>query len=178
MHKNTQTRVSSPCLHRLPCAGADIRNTLNVYVAADADARLLALLDDTPWRQHRLRLFGREVETPRLFFSIGEQEAEYLYSQTRFVPQQWTPVVKKLRNDFHARLGERFNNVLAKLYRDGQDSIGWHSGDEPEVGEQPLIASLSFGTTCAFARDARDRALARTHAWQPFGDGGELLVRG
>ncbi|MEO8011625.1 MAG: alpha-ketoglutarate-dependent dioxygenase AlkB, partial [Dokdonella sp.] len=48
------------------------------------------------------------------------------------------------------RLGIRFNGVLANRYRDGQDSMGWHSDDERELGEQPLIASLSFGAVRRF----------------------------
>ena len=55
-----------------------------------------------------------------------------------------------LREEISDAAGERFNSVLANLYRDGRDGMGWHSDDEPELGGQPVIASLSLGATRRF----------------------------
>ena len=70
----------------------------------------------------------------------------------------------------------RFNSVLANLYRDGSDSMGWHSDDEPELGARPVIASLSLGATRKFVfkhrrKDANKLALALT-------SGSLLLMQG
>ena len=43
-----------------------------------------------------------------------------------------------------------FNSVLINLYRNGQDSMGWHSDNETVLGKEPVIASLSLGGTRRF----------------------------
>ena len=137
-------------LRHLPIAGADVRYIVQAYTRADADALFVALQGEIPWQQHRLSLFGREVGAPRLSCWMGDSTATYTYSRTRFEPQPWTPTVAMLRDDLATRFDLRFNSVLANLYRDGRDSMGWHSDDEPELGAQPHIASLSFGAERTF----------------------------
>ena len=150
-------------LQRIDIPGADLRHDAHAYPPAQADALFAALRDEIPWHSHRLRLFGRDVDSPRLSCWIGDADAAYTYSGTRFEPQAWTPTVAALRDDLAARLGVRFNSVLANLYRDGRDSMGWHSDDEPELGPTPTIASLSFGAMRTFrlrSRKTREAALS------------------
>ncbi|MEO5558690.1 MAG: alpha-ketoglutarate-dependent dioxygenase AlkB [Dokdonella sp.] len=150
-------------MRHLPLADADVRYTVQAYAQADADALFVALHAEIPWQQHRLNLFGREVAAPRLSYWMGDPTATYSYSRTRFEPQPWTPTVAMLRDDLATRFDLRFNSVLANLYRDGRDSMGWHSDDEPELGAQPQIASLSFGAERTFRlrkRVTRDAALS------------------
>ncbi len=137
-------------MNAIALAGADLRHDAHAYPPATADALFAALQAEIPWQQHRLRIFGREVAAPRLSCWIGDPGAVYTWSRTRFDPLPWTPTVAGLHDDLAARLGIRFNSVLANLYRDGRDSMGWHSDDEPELGAQPRIASLSFGATRCF----------------------------
>ena len=127
----------------------------------EADALFAALHAQVPWEVHRIRLFGREVDSPRLSCWIGDPEAVYTYSRTRFVPQPWPSVLAALRPRIDAACGERFDSVLANLYRDGRDSMGWHSDDEPELGPTPVIASLSLGAMRRFRLRHRVEA-ART----------------
>lgn len=148
---------------RIDLPGADLRYDALAYPRAEADALLAALLEQIPWQSHRLRLFGRDVDAPRLSCWIGDAEAVYSYSGTRFTPLPWTPALARVRDDLAARLGIRFNSVLANLYRDGRDSMGWHSDDEPELGAEPAIASLSFGAVRTFrlrSRATREAALS------------------
>lgn len=150
-------------LERVELASADLRHVAQAYPPAQADALFAALRGEIPWQHHRLKLFGREVDAPRLSCWIGDADASYVYSGARFEPLPWTPTVALLRDDLAARLGVRFNSVLANLYRDGRDSVGWHSDDEPELGATPVIASLSFGATRAFrlrSRATREAALS------------------
>jgi alkylated DNA repair dioxygenase AlkB len=140
----------------LQLAGADLRYAEHAWDTADADDYFVRLRDEIPWQQHRLQLFGRAVDAPRLSCWIGDADAVYVYSRTRFEPLPWTPVVAALRDDLTRRFGMRFNSVLANLYRDGRDSMGWHSDDEPELGPAPVIASLSFGAVRTFR--LRERA--------------------
>lgn len=111
--------------------------------AAEADAWLAQLGREIPWRQHRLRLFGRELDEPRLSCWMGE--AAYRYSGRTRAPEPWHPLVAEMRRRLEALCERPFNGVLLNLYRDGRDSMGWHADDEPELGPDPLIASVSLG---------------------------------
>jgi alkylated DNA repair dioxygenase AlkB len=122
-----------------------------------AAARLMdALLREVPWEVHRIRMFGRELASPRLSCWIGDADAAYRYSGTRFLPQSWLPALLPLCERLQRELGRPFNSVLANRYRDGRDAMGWHSDDEPELGAAPLIASLSLGATRRFLLKRRD----------------------
>lgn len=144
-------------LNALPLrAGAYLAYREVAYTPAQADAVFASLREEIPWQQHRLHLFGRRIDAPRLSCWIGDADAVYTYSHTRFEPLPWTPTVARLRRDLADRLDLGFNSVLANLYRDGHDSMGWHSDDEPELGAQPMIASLSFGEPRVFKLRARE----------------------
>jgi alkylated DNA repair dioxygenase AlkB len=116
----------------------------------DADLLLEGLLRLTDWERLRLRIFGREVEAPRLTAWYGDPGASYAYSGVVHEPRPWPECLVALRDRLRAELGAPFNSVLANLYRDGRDSMGWHSDDERELGEQPLIASVSLGARRRF----------------------------
>lgn len=122
----------------------------------DADALLAVLLATVPWEVHRIRLFGREVDSPRLSCWIGDPQATYTYSGTRFTPQPWPDVLQPLRARLQRELGVNFNSVLGNLYRDGRDYMGWHSDNERELGARPVIASVSLGATRRFVLKRRD----------------------
>ncbi len=118
--------------------------------ARDAERWFARLHAEIPWERHRLRIFGREVDSPRLSCWIGDAAAVYTYSGSRFVPHAWTPATAELREYISAHCGERCNSVLANLYRGGRDSMGWHSDNEPELGPEPAIFSFSFGAVRRF----------------------------
>jgi alkylated DNA repair dioxygenase AlkB len=155
--------------------GAEVR--LAQFCVADEARRWLSRLqDEIPWERHRLRLFGREVEAPRLSCWIGDAEAVYRYSGTRFAPRGWTPACAELRDRLAAQVGGKYNSVLCNFYRDGRDSMGWHSDDESDLGRQPRIASLSFGAARRFRlRHRRDPALRLEIDLEP---GSILLMAG
>lgn len=122
-----------------------------------ADTWFERLRAEIPWEQHRLRLFGRAVDAPRLSCWVGDPGTAYVYSRTRFEPRAWTPALAALRTRVQELTQAPFNSVLCNLYRNGSDSMGWHSDDEPELGVEPVIASLSFGAPRRFRlRHKRD----------------------
>ncbi|HVT33540.1 MAG TPA: alpha-ketoglutarate-dependent dioxygenase AlkB [Rhodanobacteraceae bacterium] len=160
---------------RIPLAGADVRYFADAF-AHDADALFEALRREIRWETHRLRLFGRTIDSPRLSCWIGDAGAAYTYSGTRFEPRAWTPAISSLREALAKRFGLRFNSVLANLYRDGRDSMGWHSDAERELGSEPAIASLSFGAPRVFR--FRSRATRETALAIPLAHGSLLVMRG
>lgn len=135
---------------RLPLADAEVHYTPCWLAREEADILFDHLLDEIPWERHRLRMFGREVDAPRLSCWIGDPGATYVYSRSRFEPHPWAPSLLFLRERVEQACQAQFNSVLANLYRNGNDSMGWHSDDESELGTQPTIASVSLGTERRF----------------------------
>ena len=148
----------------LQLPGALLRYAPAFLAAAEADVLLGALRLQISWEQHQVRLFGRMLPAPRLSCWIGDAGAAYTYSHVRFEPRPWPPALAALCAHLQHACGARFNSVLANLYRDGRDAMGWHSDDEPELGRDPLIASLSLGAGRRFVLRARngDTRLALT----------------
>ena len=142
-------------LQRIELPGAELWLDHAWLPAAEADALLAALREQVPWEVHRIRMFGREVDSPRLSCWIGDSGTVYTYSRTRFTPRAWPAALMPVRDRLRDALGEDFNSVLANRYRDGRDRMGWHSDDEPELGPQPVIASVSLGATRRFALKPR-----------------------
>jgi alkylated DNA repair dioxygenase AlkB len=135
---------------RIELPGADILWHAAWLPPHEADALYADLLQAVPWETHYIKLFGREVASPRLSCWIGDPGTGYTYSRTRFEPRPWPASLMRLRRRLERDSDAAFNSVLANFYRDGSDSMGWHSDDEPELGERPVIASLSLGATRAF----------------------------
>jgi alkylated DNA repair dioxygenase AlkB len=134
----------------LDLPGAELAYWPDWLAPAEADALFEALHGTIAWETHTIRIYGRAVASPRLSCWIGDPGASYVYSRTRFEPRSWPPVLAALRTRVEQACGTRFNSVLANLYRDGRDAMGWHSDDEPELGPEPVIASLSLGAPRRF----------------------------
>jgi alkylated DNA repair dioxygenase AlkB len=137
-------------LRGFPLPDAELHFDPSFLTTSRADGLLDELRHEIAWEVHRIKLFGREIDSPRLSCWIGDEGASYVYSNTRFEPRPWSPSLQILRKEVDIAAGERFNSVLANLYRDGRDSMGWHCDDEPELGVTPVIASLSLGATRRF----------------------------
>jgi alkylated DNA repair dioxygenase AlkB len=112
------------------------------------DEVLARLIDETPWRQEVITVYGKRHLQPRLTAWYGE--ASYTYSGLTLQPLPMTPLLAALRKAVEAATGQAYNSVLLNHYRDGADGMGMHSDDEPELGPQPAIASLSYGATRRF----------------------------
>lgn len=128
----------------------DVRLRPAFVAAAEADAIVSALLAETPWRHDEIVVYGRKVLQPRLTAWYGDPGASYSYSGIELQPLPWTPLLAELKARVEEAAAARFNSLLMNLYRDGRDSVSWHSDAEPELGPNPVIASLSFGATRRF----------------------------
>ena len=127
---------------------AEVEYRRGFFGPDEALALFDALRAEIRWKRHRVRIRGREVDCPRL--SGWEGDATYAYSGITLRPAPWTAPVAAVRHRIEAATGEAFNSVLANLYRDGADRLGWHADDEPELGPAPVIASASFGAPRRF----------------------------
>jgi alkylated DNA repair dioxygenase AlkB len=163
-------------LRPLEFPGADLWLDPAFLAPGEAAAAFAALRPAIPWETHRLRMFGRTIDSPRLSAWIGDPGTDYRYSGTTFAPLPWPPGLPALRDAIAAATGAAFDSVLANLYRDGRDYMGWHSDDERALGPRPVIASLSLGATRRFRLAARaDKA--RTLDLD-LGAGSLLVMRG
>jgi len=105
---------------------------------------------ETHWHQDEIFLFGRHVEIPRMQAFQGEPGIEYRYSGLSITTEPWHPAILAIKEKLQQMSGAHFNSVLLNYYRNGKDSMGWHSDDEPELGSNPVIASLSLGDSRRF----------------------------
>jgi alkylated DNA repair dioxygenase AlkB len=113
-------------------------------------SRFDSLKKETQWQQRRMMMFGRMVSQPRLTAWYGDPGASYTYSGIKNEPLPWTPLIKEIKNEVEELIANSFNSVLLNFYRKGTDSIGYHSDNERELGDEPIIASLSYGATRRF----------------------------
>jgi alkylated DNA repair dioxygenase AlkB len=110
-----------------------------------ADRLLRRLWNELEWQRYAIRLFGRLVQQPRLTAWCADAGVLYTYSGLTLESAPWHPALAALRTRLQRDCGAGFNSVLANAYRDGRDSMGWHADDEPELGDCPIIASVSLG---------------------------------
>lgn len=161
-------------LRPLDVAEATVQHDPDFLEPAAADLLLAVLLDEVAWTRPRVRLFGRTVDSPRLSAWYGDAGAVYTYSGLRNEPLPWTDALLGIRARLEDALGLTFNSVLANLYRDGADSMGWHADDEPELGPAPVIASVSLGASRRFVM--RHRRKGRHPTFEIVLAHGSLLV--
>jgi alkylated DNA repair dioxygenase AlkB len=116
--------------------------------AHDADRLFHDLNASIDWRQETATIMGRRVRVPRLTAWHGE--AGYVYSGIKMSPMPWNAPLLELKAAAETCAGQSFNSVLLNLYRDGRDGVSWHADNEPGLGRDPVIASLSLGATRRF----------------------------
>lgn len=140
--------------------------------AHDADRLFGRLQKEIAWEQHAVTLYGRTTPTPRLTAWMGD--GAYRYSGIVNEPSPWPDVLAELRERLRGELAVEFNSCLANFYRDGADSMGYHSDNEPELGPRPTIASVSLGDRRRFV--LRHRASRERWSWD-LGEGDLLVMR-
>lgn len=124
--------------------------------AAKAFFQQLVSTEVIEWRQEHVKLFGRLCQVPRLTAWYGDPDAEYHYTGLHLKPLPWCSPLLEIKHVLEKATNESFNSVLLNYYRNGADSVGWHSDDEPELGVNPVIASISFGAERDFVIRHKD----------------------
>jgi len=127
------------------------------------------------WRQESMSLYGKKIAFPRLTAWYGDKDKPYTFSGLTLQPSDWTKDLLKIREKIEPIAGAHFNSVLLNLYRDGNDSISWHTDAEKELGVNPIISSVNFGATRTFQiRHIKTKERIDI----PLGNGALLIMRG
>ena len=108
----------------------------------ESDSLMAKFIRECPWKQRMQKMWDKEVLTPRLTAWYGERLDEE--------PIPWTPELLMIREKVEPLCGVIFNSVLLNYYRDGNDSVAWHSDKENVLGKRPVIASVTFGQVRSF----------------------------
>jgi len=105
----------------------------------EADHYYQELLETSPWIQRRRPMYDKVVLDPRLTAYYGGERGHV-----------WTPLLLEIKQKVELHCGIRFDRVLLNYYRDGNDSVAWHSDTLPSDGKHHPIASVTFGDTRVF----------------------------
>jgi len=128
----------------------------------DADKYFNIFLKQISWKQGHIKLFGKDVLIPREQCWIADKGITYSYSNKPLQRFSWSKELLELRARIEGFCSHKFNSVLANLYRDGNDSMGWHADDEVELGRNPTIASISLGAERALkVRDNKTKEIIK-----------------
>jgi len=103
------------------------------------------ILSKTEWQQDEIKMYGKLLKVPRLSAWYADPGKNYSYSKILLSPKPWFSELLEIKARIETETGLNFNSVLLNLYRHGEDSMGWHRDNEPELGNNPGIASVSFG---------------------------------
>jgi len=137
---------------------------------------LQKLLDATPWKQNIQKIYDKTVQTPRLTAWYGDANKSYHLGGNEFMVNQWSPELLNLKKKIEKATGYHFNTVLLNLYRDGNDSVAWHRDKESELGDRPVIASVSLGQVRNF--DFRKLDDRKNKYSLPLRHGSLLIMKG
>lgn len=123
----------------------------NFLTLKESDRLFKELYKSINWRQEEIKIFGKIRPIPRLTAWYADEGKSYTYSGIKHHAQPWNPTLKSIKSQVEDIAEVTFNSVLINLYRDGKDGMSWHSDDEPELGKNPIIASVSLGGTRRFS---------------------------
>jgi alkylated DNA repair dioxygenase AlkB len=133
-------------------------------------------INTVPWEQKTVTMYGKPIVTPRLMAWYGDTGKDYAFSGTKYNPIPWTNELLKIKTVTEKLAGITFNSVLLNYYRDGNDSVAWHSDDEYELGIKPVIASVSLGQVRRF--DVRHKTDRQNKYSIELENGSLLLMKG
>jgi alkylated DNA repair dioxygenase AlkB len=122
----------------------------NIFCVEESKVLFEKLLSEIPWIQEDIVVYGKKYAQPRLTCLFGDNDRPYKYSNITMYPNQWTPLLLTIKNRVEQYCKYQFTTALINQYRDGKDSNGWHADNEKELGQNPIIASVSFGAERVF----------------------------
>jgi len=161
---------------KLDMPDADISYFPNFFSLEESKLLYQNLTEKIKWQQDFIKIYGKTIPLPRLTAWYGETEKNYTYSGILMKPHKWNNDLLIIKEKIEIIAKVNFNSVLLNLYRNGADSVAWHADDEPELGINPVIASVSFGETRIFQfKHQENQALKSQIALE---NGSLLLMQG
>ena len=157
---------------------AEVTYFPNLFPSAQATMHFKQLAENIDWVQNKITMYGKENPVPRLEAWYGDEGMHYSYSGIQMEPKPWTETLLELKSTVEPIAGTIFNSVLINYYRDGNDRVGWHSDDEKELGEAPIIGSVSLGAERRFKLRHKQYALNRQKAELILENGSLLMMKG
>ena len=116
-----------------------------VFSALESNYLLDQFKNKVPWEQKTVRMYNKEIATPRLTAWYGDPGTNYSFTGMALDPMPWTDELLMMKERVEALAGVSFNSVLLNYYRNGNDSVAWHRDNERILGKNPVIASVSLG---------------------------------
>jgi alkylated DNA repair dioxygenase AlkB len=150
MFANAGSNLSGHAFKRIDIPDADVMLFEDFFDASVSDVYFKELNDNAAWGQEKIKLYGKCISLPRLTAWYADQGKSYTYSSITVSPRPWMPILLEIKRTIESVSGVRFNSVLLNKYRDERDSVAWHSDDEPELGPEPVIGSVSLGQARVF----------------------------
>ena len=135
---------------RLDMPDAEVIYFPHFFDCLDSDAFFASLYHDVVWQHDAITVFGKTHMQPRLTAFYAQNDKPYRYSGIRMMPHEFNEPLSQIKCKVEELAETSFTCCLLNLYRNGQDSMGWHADDEPELGSNPIIASVSFGASRSF----------------------------
>jgi alkylated DNA repair dioxygenase AlkB len=134
----------------------DVSICLNLFSAQESDKFFEVLKNEIDWKQEQINFFGKTHDIPRLTAWYGDLGKSYSYAGISVEPSSWTDTLLQIKEKIESVSNVKFNSVLLNRYRSGNDGVSWHSDDEPELGVNPIIGSVSFGQSRPFHLKHKD----------------------
>ena len=120
------------------------------FNVSKADYYFEKLKSEIDWKQEEMIMYGKSIKFPRLTAWYGDNDKPYSFSGITLNPKPWTNELIEIKRKIETKCNAAFNSVLLNLYRNGKDSISWHTDAEKELGTNPVIASVNFGEARTF----------------------------
>lgn len=170
----TSEKNNTPIKLALP--DANITYYSSFFSPEESSEYFQILLNEIEWQEDDIKVFGKTYKQPRLTALYGMNNASYRYSGITMFPKPFNSILKEIKTKIEEITEIKFTTVLLNFYRDGSDSNGWHSDDEKELGENPLIASISLGAERTFRlRHKKDKTKKKNLILQ---HGSLLIMKG
>ena len=161
---------------KLPLKDANVLYLEQFYNSETSNILFNTLRKEIQWQQDDIKLFGKTYKQPRLTALYAENEKPYSYSNITMYPESFFKELEQVKSDIEEKIANKFTTCLANLYRTGNDSNGWHSDNEKELGHNPVIASLSLGATRSFQLKHKTDSSLRFNIELPSGS--LLIMKG
>ncbi len=156
---------------------ADVTLFENFFTQKESSQLFNSLSQNVSWQQRHINMFGKRIPIPRSTAWYGDAGKTYEYSGIALEPNTWNSDLLLIKKRIEKEVGREFNSCLLNYYKSGKDSVSWHQDNEPELGVNPLIASVSLGDERMFQlRPKPANGVTKTDI--PLKDGSLLLMKG